>query len=137
MSFLAGIPLIGSALASLFDGADKLFTSDEERLKFQHAILMAFQPVILVLVQAQAEFDKVRAQIELAAMQSGDRFVRWTRPAMTWLTFGFWAYCVITGNPQAEYAFYAFGIVGGLFSATRGGEKIVGQWMNGRNGKAA
>jgi hypothetical protein len=137
MSFLASIPLIGSALSAIFDGADKLFTSDEERLKFQHLILMAFQPVILALVQVQAEFDKVRAQIELASLQSGDRFIRRTRPAMTWLTFAFWAYCVVTSNPQAEYAFYAFGIIGGFFSATRGGEKIVAQWVNGKNGKAA
>lgn len=131
MSFLEAIPVIGQALETVFGGLDKLFTSDDERMKAQHAILMAFQPVILAVLQAQGQFDQLRQQTEIAMIQSGDRFVRWTRPAMTWLTFLTWGYMALTNHPQSEYAFYAFGLIGGLWSASRGGEKIVSKWVNG------
>jgi len=133
--FLAAVPMIGKALDGVFSGMDKLFTSDDERLKGQASILMAFQPVILTLVQAQAEFDKARADLEKAAIQSEDWFVRRSRPAMSWLTFILWAYAFVTGHPQVDEAFAAFAIIAGIWSATRGGEKIAATWMNGHGAK--
>ena len=134
MGFLAAVPIIGQALDSVFSGLDKLFTSDDERLKGQAAILMAFQPVILTLVQAQAEFDKARADLEKAALQSEDWFVRRSRPAMSWITFIGWQYMAYTNNAHADQAFYAFALVAGIWSVTRGGEKIVSQWMGVKGG---
>ena len=135
MSFLAAVPLIGQALDSTFSGLDKLFTSDDERLKGKYAILMAFQPVITLLVQSQAEFDRMRAEVDIAAMKSEDRFIRWSRPAMSWITFIGWQYAMFISSPHADQAFYAFGLVAGLWSASRGGEKIISQWM-GKNGNS-
>jgi len=134
MSFLAAVPMIGQALDGVFSGLDKLFTSDDERLKGQHAILMAFQPVILTLIQAQGEFDKARAALETTALQSEDWFVRRSRPAMAWVTFGLWAYAFVTGHPMVDEAFAAFAVIAGLWSVTRGGEKIASAWVNGKNG---
>jgi len=131
VSFFAAVPVIGQALDSVFKGLDSLFTSDDERMKAQNAMLMAFQPVILAVLQAQGEFDKLRNQVDLAMLQSGDRLIRWTRPLMTWLTFITWGYMALTNHAQADYAFYAFGLIGGLWSASRGGEKIVSKWVNG------
>ena len=137
MSFLAAVPVLGQALESVMGGLDKLFTSDDERLKGQHAILMAFQPVILLLVQAQADFDKVRMDLEKAALQSEDWFVRRSRPAMSWLTFFMWAYAFIVNHPRVEEAFAAFAIISGIWSVTRGGEKIVGKWVEHKNGNGS
>lgn len=95
---------------------------------------MAFQPVILALVQAQAEFDKARSDLEKVALTSEDWFVRRSRPAMSWLTFLGWQYAEITGNANADHAFYAFCVVAGIWSATRGGEKIVTQWLGRKEG---
>jgi hypothetical protein len=134
MSFLAAIPIVGSLFDSIGNAIDKNVTSIEEKLKMKNEFTALVVPLFQVVFQAQAEFDKLQQQIRLAELQSGDRFVRWTRPAMTWLTFIFWGYCVVTGNPQAEYAFYAFGLIAGIFSATRGSEKIVAKWSNGKNG---
>lgn len=131
--FLAAVPIIGAALDSVFSGLDKLFTSDDERLKGQAAILMAFQPVILALVQAQGAFDKMRSDLEQAAIKSEDWFVRRSRPAMSWVTFIAWQYAASVQSPQADNAFTAFCIVAGIWSTTRGAEKVVDKWM-GKNG---
>lgn len=134
MGFLAAIPLLGQALDSIFSGLDKLFTSDDERLKGQHAILMAIMPVVTVLIQAQAEFDRQRADLERDAMKSEDWFVRRSRPAMSWVTFVWWMSMELMHSARADYAFYAFCIVSGIWSATRGIEKIIPVWTNGKTG---
>jgi hypothetical protein len=134
MGFLAAVPILGQALDGVFSGLDKLFTSDDERLKAQHQILLAFQPVILALVQAQAEFDRIRADVEKTALQSEDWFIRRSRPAMTWVTFGWWMFTEITSHPHADKAFYAFLLVSGIWTATRGGAQIIETWMGKKNG---
>ena len=134
MGFWTAIPLVGSLIDSIGSAVDRNVTSDEERLKMHQAIMATAQPVIQAVVQAQAEFDRMAFQLRIVETQSTDRFVRWTRPLMSWVTFILWGYAFVTHHPQMEYAFYAFGLVAGLFSATRGFEKVVGQWANGKNG---
>ena len=132
--WMAAIPMIGGLLSTVFGGLDELTTSTEEKLALQQKIMATAQPVIAAIIQAQAEFDKASFALRVAEVQSSDRFVRWTRPLMSWMTFGLWAYAFVVQHPAMEYAFYAFGLVAGLFSATRGFEKVVGQWANGKNG---
>lgn len=137
MGFWAAIPIIGSLLDSVFNGIDKISTTDEERLKFKQEMMLVAQPVISSLLAAQAAFDQAQAKVREAEIQSGDAFVRRTRPAMMWLTFGMWAYAMITNHPLAQEAFYAFGLIGGLFTASRGIEKGVMQWAKGKNGNGS
>jgi len=134
MNWLSAVPIIGGLFDSIGTAIDKNVTTDEERLKLRAEMMALAGPVIQSLVQAQGKFDEMKLQLQLAEVQSGDKFVRWTRPLMTWLTFTFWAYTVVFNHPAQEMAFYAFGLIGGLFSATRGAEKMVGKWSNGRNG---
>src|SRR3972149_6488701 len=105
MSFFAAIPIIGDALSNVFKGLDSLFTSDDERMKAQNAMLMAFQPVILAVLQAQGEFDKLRNQVDLAMLQSGDRLIRWTRPLKPRRPYVIRGYMARTNHPQADYGF--------------------------------
>jgi len=145
--FLAAIPVIGQFLDSVFSGIDKISTTDEERLKFKTEMMTVAGPVITMLVQAQAEFDKAQKDIQIAAIQSGDAFVRRVRPMLMCATFLAWAgiegfaMYMAGANPgymnaAADRAFWAFGLIGGLFTATRGIEKGVMHWAqrNGKNG---
>lgn len=135
--YLAGIPMIGGLLDTIFGGIDRLTTSDEERLKFKHAMMMAAQPVIAALIAAQAEFDKAVMALRIAEVQSSDRFIRWSRPAMGWATFFLAGYALIVNHQHAETALWLFGIVNGLWSATRGAEGIVKRWAANGNGKVS
>lgn len=145
MGFWAAVPMIGSLLDSIFGGIDKISTSDEEKLKLKQEIMATAAPVITLLIEAQKSFDQMRTQVELAAIQSGDTFVRRVRPALMVGTFIAWAgiegYVMYLVGPQVEYlqaaaerAFWAFGLIGGLFTATRGVEKGVMRWAQGKNG---
>jgi len=145
MGFLAAIPFIGSLLDSVFNGIDKVSTTDEERLKFKHEMMTVAAPVITMLVQAQAEFDKAQRDIQIAALQSGDPFVRRVRPLLMCATFVAWiaiegfAMYLTGASPEyleaaAHRAFYAFGLIGGLFTATRGVEKGIMHWAASKNG---
>ena len=138
MSFLSALPIVGSFFESVGDVIDKVTTTDEERLKARVEMMALAGPAIQAIITAQGAFDQARLQLQVVEVQSGDRFVRWTRPLMTWLTFITWAYCLATNNPNTEMAFYAFGLIGGIFSATRGAEKMVSKWHNGNgNNKSA
>jgi len=145
MTFLAAIPVIGGLLDSVFNGIDKISTTDEERLKFKADIMALSAPVITMLVQAQSEFDKAQQAIQIAAIQSGDAFVRRVRPALMCATFLAWigieGFAMYLNGASAPYlndaaqrAFYAFGLIGGLFTATRGIEKGVMHWASTKNG---
>lgn len=131
MGFMAAIPLIGTLLDSVFGGIDRISTTDEERLKAKQEIMQVAQPVIASVIAAQAEFDKASFALRVTEVQSGDRFVRWSRPLMGWVTFGLAAYALIVQHPLAETALWIFGLVNGLFSATRGMEKITAKWAMG------
>lgn len=131
MSFWAAVPIIGGLLDTIFRGVDELHTSTEEKLALQQKIMATAQPVITLLIQSQAEFDKAVMTLRVAEIQSGDRFIRWSRPLMGWMTFVVMGYALYTNHPQAEATVWLFGIVNGLWSATRGAEKIVGHWANG------
>lgn len=145
MGFWAAVPLVGSLIDSLGNAVDKVVTSDEERLTLHREMMSVAQPVLQAIISAQAEFDKMRTQLELASIASGDPFVRRVRPGLMVATFCAWfgieGYALYLVGPNLEYlqdaalrAFGAFGIVGGLFTATRGIEKAVGRWAEGKNG---
>ncbi len=140
--FLAAIPLIGPLVDSVFNGIDKISTTDEERLKFKTEMWQVFAPVISLLVQAQASFDQAQKDIQIATIESGDSFIRRVRPTLMCLTFIAWvgleAFMLYHPTPEvgaaAQRAFYAFGLIGGLFTVTRGAEKAITQWVSGKSG---
>lgn len=140
MSFLAAIPVIGQLFTTVEKVVDELHVSDEERLVAKKAIMEVASPALEALLKAQSEFDQLAFRLREIELTSGDWFVRRTRPAMMWLTFLAWVgvegYLSVHGGltqASAERAFYAFGLIGGLFSATRGIEKAVDKWTT--NGK--
>jgi len=123
------IPLIGrlfEGLKSIFGFIDDIHTSDEEKLAAKAQLMGLYQPVLEAAIQLQMQEAELRARIHEVEIKS-DRILVWSlRPLMTWLTFAYWVAVsmnYVQGN--ADNAFYAFGIVAGIFSGTRGIEKVV------------
>ncbi len=123
------IPLIGpifEGLKSIFGFIDNVHTSDEERLALKAQLMALYQPVLEGTIKVEMQAAELRARMHEVEIKS-DRILVWSlRPLMTWLTFGYWIAVstnYVSGN--ADNAFYAFGIVAGIFSGTRGIEKVV------------
>lgn len=126
MSFLAAIPVIGGFLSKVFDGIDSITTSDEERLQFKTTILEAQVPLLTDIVQADAELQKARVALETAALQSDKFLVYSLRPILSYATFFYYmatSLGAVSGDP--DKAFYAFGLVFGIFGVSRGAEKMA------------
>jgi hypothetical protein len=150
MSFLSSIPVIGSFFNDIGEAIDKNVTSDEERLKIKADMLGITAPVIQAVVQAQISSNELQAKIVEMESKSEDRMVRWRRPLLSfaaainffsmlwmWIVFGpgienIWAIEDIPAVVQYSFTFAA--LVNGLDIGTRGVEKMVGSWANGKNG---
>ena len=134
MSWISAIPIVGDFVDSVGAAIDKNVTTDHERLQVKAEVVALTAPVLQAVLSAQAKFDEMRVQLQIVETQSGDRLVRWTRPLMSWATFLLWGYAFVMNHPMADEAFIAFTLIAGITSATRGIEKTVGKWANGKNG---
>ena len=149
MSFLASLPIIGSFFEGAANAVDSLVTSDEERLQIKAKIVELSAPVLQAVVSAQVSANELQARIVEAEAKSEDRMVRWRRPIIGFAAAGnflvvlwWWLLSGSVANIFAiseipavvQYSFMFAALVNGLDIGTRGLEKMVGKWANGKNG---
>lgn len=126
MSFLAAIPIIGKFFETASELVDNVSTTDEERLEAKTKLTSMYMPVISLIVTADAELQKARMELDKVMSQSDHFLVYSLRPILCYMTFANWVATKVgylSGDPSQ--AFYAFGLVFGIFGSSRGIEKIM------------
>lgn len=132
MSFLAALPIIGKFFDTAGEIVDNVSTTDEERLEGKAKLTSMYMPVISLIVQADAELQKARTSLQIAEAKSDKFLVYSLRPILSYATFAIWVATkmgYMAGNP--DQAFYAFGLVFGVFGTSRGIEKIMRTFKSG------
>lgn len=137
MSWLAAVPVLGQLFTSLGEAIDRNVTTDHERLQMKAKIMELQVPVIMAVAEAHKAGLDLQAKLAEVEAKSEDRLVRWRRPivsivalanflVMSWL--GAMGYPI----PDLQYAFILAALANGLDIGTRGLEKMVGRWSDGK-----